>query len=52
MLAEGAERCLGKFKSQNLANTAWAFATASQLDAVLFAELAGAVQRRVDECKS
>ena len=31
---------LGDFKVQDLANTAWAFATASQKDAQLFAALA------------
>ena len=35
-----AERCLGDFEVQGLANTAWAFATASQQDAQLFAALA------------
>ena len=39
-LARAAEWRLGDFNVQDLANTAWAFATASQLDAQLFAVLA------------
>ena len=41
-LARAAERRLGDFNVQNVANTAWAFATASQSDAQLFAVLARA----------
>ena len=36
--------CLGDFKVQELANTAWAFATASQQDAQLFAVLASVAE--------
>ena len=50
-LARVAELCLGDFKVQELANTAWAFATASQQDAQLFAALARAVQLRLDDLK-
>ena len=39
-LARVAERRLGDFIAQGLANTAWAFATAGQLDAQLFTALA------------
>ena len=35
-LARAAEQRVGDFKAQNLANTAWAFATAGQLDSQLF----------------
>ena len=35
-LATAAERSVSDFSTQNLANTAWAFAHASQLDAQLF----------------
>ena len=44
-----AERCVGDFNAQELANTAWAFATASQLDAELFTALAGESERRVGD---
>ena len=44
-LAGAAERRLGGFSAQELANTAWAFATASQREAPLFAALASAVER-------
>ena len=40
---------MGDFNSQNLANTAWAFATASQKDLSLFAALAIAAQRRLGD---
>ena len=40
VLARTAELGLGDFSMQDLANTAWAFATASQLHAQLFAVLA------------
>ena len=38
-LARAVERLLGKFNSQDLANTVWAFATSSQCDALLLAAL-------------
>ena len=37
------------FNPQELANTAWAFATADQKHASLFAELATAAQRRLGD---
>ncbi len=40
---------MGEFKSQELANTAWAFATVGQSDEKLFVVLARAVERRVSE---
>ena len=46
-LAREAEGCMGNFNPQELANTAWAFATLGQLDAQLFTALARAVERRV-----
>ena len=48
-LARAAERHLGDFKVQELANAAWAFATANQSDAQLFAALARAVQLRLGD---
>ena len=39
-LARVAERRLGEFNAQNLANTAWAFTTTDQWDVLLFAVLA------------
>ena len=44
-----AELRLSDFKVQELANTAWAFATASQQDAQLFAELARAAELRLGD---
>ena len=44
-----AERRVGDFNTQELANTAWAFATADPLDAALFASLAREVKRRVND---
>ena len=44
-----AELRLGNFNVQDLANTAWAFATASQSDAQLFAALARAAEWRVKD---
>ena len=41
-LAVAAERRMDGFNPQELANTAWAFATAGQKDASLFAALAAA----------
>ena len=35
-LPESAERCVGDFSSQDLTNTAWAFAVAGQSEAWLF----------------
>ena len=46
-MEEKTEWCLGDFNAQDLANTAWAFATPGQLDARLFAVLARAAKRRV-----
>ena len=39
-VARQAEQRMGNFNAQGLANTAWAFATAGQTDAQLFAALA------------
>ena len=39
-----AKLCVGDFDAQELANTAWAFATASQSDALVFAVLAKAAK--------
>ena len=44
-MAKEAERRVGDFNPQNLANTAWAFATLGQLDA----QLAREAERRVDK---
>ena len=43
-LATTAQRRMGNFKPQELANTAWAFATADQKDALLFAALSTSAQ--------
>ena len=48
-LARAAEPRLDEFNAQNLANTAWAFATAGQLDEALFAALARAAEPRLGE---
>ena len=48
-LARAAERRMHRFNAQDLANTAWAFATLGQLDALLFAALARAAERRMHE---
>ena len=48
-MARAAERRLGDFSAQGLANTAWAFATTSQHDALLFAALARAAERRLGD---
>ena len=48
-LAKAAERRLIDFKPQELANTAWAFATASRRDEKLFASSALAAERRLGE---
>ena len=50
-LARVAELRLGDFKEQGLANTAWAFATASQQDAQLFAALARVAELRLGDFK-
>ena len=41
-LARAEEQLMGKLTAQSLANTAWAFATTVQSDAVLFEALARA----------
>ena len=46
-LAGAKERRLGGFSAQQLANTAWAFATASQRDALLFQALARTADLRL-----
>ena len=46
-LARVGELRLGDFKVQDLANTAWAFATVSQQDAQLFAALARTAELRL-----
>ena len=46
-LAREAERRVGDFNPQNLANTAWAFAMAGLSDASLFGVLAKAAERHV-----
>ena len=48
-LATAAERRVGEFNAQELANTAWAFVTASQWNVPLFVALARAAERRVGE---
>ena len=50
-LATAAEQHMGDFNEQSLANTAWAFATAGQNDALLLAALATAAERRMDDFK-
>ena len=44
-LARAAERCLGEFKPQGLANMAWAFAIADLLDELLLVALAKAAEQ-------
>ena len=44
-----AERHLSEFNPQNVANTAWAFATVNYRDDKLFAALAVAAERRLSE---
>ena len=46
ILARAAERRMAGFNAQDLANTAWAFATADQPDAQLFMRLARTAQQR------
>ena len=48
-LARVTERRLSHFKPQEVANTAWAFATVNYLDEKLFAVLARAAERRLSE---
>ena len=43
---------MGEFNAQDLANIAWAFGTADQSDAPLFALVARAAQLRVAELKA
>ena len=50
-LARVAELRLSDFNVQHLANTAWAFATASQQDAQLFAALARVAELRLGDFK-
>ena len=46
-LARGAERRLREFNAQELANTAWAFATMSQVDGRLITMLPFAAEQRL-----
>ena len=48
-VARMAERHVDKFNVQNLANTAWAFATVGQKNEQLFKVLAKMAERRLDE---
>ena len=48
-LARPAEQRLSEFNPQELANTAWAFATVKQSDEKLFTALARAAEQRVSE---
>ena len=43
---------MDEFKSQDLANTAWAFATAGQWHENMFVALARAAEQRVSEFKT
>ena len=47
-LTTAAERRLSEFNEQNVANTAWAFATVNYRDEKLFAALARAAERRLN----
>ena len=40
---------MGDFNAQELVNTAWAFATSGQSDALLFMTLASTAERRVGD---
>ena len=51
-LATAAERRMGDFNSQGLANAAWAFAMASHSNASLFAVLAKAAEQRMGDFNS
>ena len=48
-LAAAAEHRIAEFKLQELANTAWAFATTGHLDLQLLAALAKTAEQRVGE---
>ena len=48
-MARAAERRVREFNAQNLANTAWAFATVGQKDDQLFKALARMAERRLDQ---
>ena len=48
-MAAVADEHMGDFNAQELANTAWAFATTGQNDALLFAALATAAERRMGD---
>ena len=48
-LAKMAERRLDQFNAQELANTAWALATAGQQDEQLFKALARAAEQHMDK---
>ena len=48
-LASVAERRVGDFDAQELANTAWAFAKTEQSDAPLFVALARVAERRMGD---
>ena len=48
----GPQRCMGNFKPQELANTAWALATFSQADAQLFTVLAREAERHLGDLPS
>ena len=43
---------MGDFKAQELANTAWAFATVGKSDAQLFTALARVAERHVGDCNA
>ena len=49
-LVRASERRLSDFNPQEVANTAWAFATVNYRDEKLFAALAIAAERRQSEC--
>ena len=48
-MKDAAQQRMSDFNVQDLANTAWAFATAGQLDAKLFTTLARASEWRVGD---
>ena len=50
-LATAAERRMGDFEQQNLANIAWSFAAAGQHDALLFAALTTAAEQGMGDFK-
>ena len=51
-LSTAAKRRLSDFNPQDVANTAWAFATVNYRDEKLFAALARAAERRLREFKA